>query len=298
MGRKANPGVSSSSQPPQQAVDVNSFFEALRGMTTAMLKQQQVNSTTGIPHMHTGAADGGKMTQLREFKKMNPSKFSGDPDPLVADRWLKEVKKILEIIDVAEGYRVEFAAHLLVGEADYWWDSVKGRENVKEMSWTRFEEFFLMDKAGIIEQRSEELQKSRENRDQSKSNQQKGGTNSSRRNHRPSPYQRPTGQNQRGSGTSSLGGPRVCFGCGQMGHIQKYCPSSKTSQTQTHRSHQQQSQSRGQYPPRQQTAQSQSELSQIEQRPHYQQPQTQQTTGQQGPPQQQGGGDLSKEKIN
>ncbi|KAF8408684.1 hypothetical protein HHK36_004747 [Tetracentron sinense] len=51
MGRKANPGVSSSSQPPQQAVDVNSFFEALRGMTAAMLQQQQVISTTEIPQM-------------------------------------------------------------------------------------------------------------------------------------------------------------------------------------------------------------------------------------------------------
>ncbi|PNX56563.1 hypothetical protein L195_g058268, partial [Trifolium pratense] len=51
---------------------------------------QGVQPPPSLPHNSSQEADERK---LRRFLKMNPSPFSGTTDPLVAQNWLKEMKK-------------------------------------------------------------------------------------------------------------------------------------------------------------------------------------------------------------
>ena len=39
---------------------------------------------------------------LREFRRMNPPKFSGQEEPLVADHWLIEIRRIFYTLGIHE----------------------------------------------------------------------------------------------------------------------------------------------------------------------------------------------------
>ncbi|GFS42179.1 hypothetical protein Acr_00g0078370 [Actinidia rufa] len=66
------------------------------------------------------------MEVVREFRKLNPPMFDGvSSDPLVADHWLLEIRKLFDVIDVTEDVvRVKLVACQLNGEANEWWKSV------------------------------------------------------------------------------------------------------------------------------------------------------------------------------
>lgn len=78
----------------------------------------------------------------REFQKQNPPEFHGEADPTLAERWLKQVRKVLDIVGTPAEYQVEFAAYKFQGEVDYWWDSIKARRDVAGMNWEEFTEVF------------------------------------------------------------------------------------------------------------------------------------------------------------
>ena len=57
---------------------------------------------------------------------MNPPTFSGEPDPLVAEDWLKQITKVLHGMKVTDDEtRVLLATFQLKVEAKVWWESVK-----------------------------------------------------------------------------------------------------------------------------------------------------------------------------
>ncbi|GFY93065.1 hypothetical protein Acr_08g0014610 [Actinidia rufa] len=100
------------------------------------------------------------MEVVREFRKLNPPMFNGvSSDPLVADHWLSEIRKLFDVLDVTEdAVRVKLVACQLSGEANEWWKSVlatrkasrglaRTAENVNEpdvenMTWAEFEAIF------------------------------------------------------------------------------------------------------------------------------------------------------------
>ncbi|GFZ06725.1 hypothetical protein Acr_18g0008950 [Actinidia rufa] len=100
------------------------------------------------------------MEVVREFRKLNPPMFEGvNSDPLVADHWLSEIRKLFDVLDVPEdAVRVKLVACQLSGEANEWWKSVfatrkasrglaRTAENVNEpdvenMTWAEFEAIF------------------------------------------------------------------------------------------------------------------------------------------------------------
>ena len=58
---------------------------------------------------------------LREFLRMDPSKFNGEVDPLEANHWLSELKKIFEMVEIVDrNIRISLASFQLVGEAGEW----------------------------------------------------------------------------------------------------------------------------------------------------------------------------------
>ena len=70
------------------------------------------------------------MTVLREFLRQSPPTFQGSPNPLDADRLIHRVKKVFDVIGVAEDLKFGLAMYLFDGEADHWWESVKRRKYI------------------------------------------------------------------------------------------------------------------------------------------------------------------------
>ena len=80
---------------------------------------------------------------IKDFKALIPPVFRGGVNFLEAEHWLKEVKKILDVLEVPQERRVSLASFMLRDEADSWWDMVKNTHDVPHMGWTQFEELLL-----------------------------------------------------------------------------------------------------------------------------------------------------------
>jgi hypothetical protein len=68
--------------------------------------------------------------------------FLGEPDAEIAGRWLHTIDDTLDQIQVAEGLRVNYVAHLLLNRARFWWDMVRSRTPAWSWSWVEFKEQF------------------------------------------------------------------------------------------------------------------------------------------------------------
>ena len=79
--------------------------------------------TEGRPVIHPVAgSECQNVSLIREFKALNPPSFRGGPNFLEAENWMKEIKKILDVMAVPEERRVSLASFMLRDEADNWWD--------------------------------------------------------------------------------------------------------------------------------------------------------------------------------
>ncbi|XP_073001464.1 uncharacterized protein [Typha latifolia] len=64
---------------------------------------------------------GGSAWSLNRFMQLKPPLFSGTTDPMEANRWMVDVRKILTAFECPESRQVTFATFLLRGEAEEWW---------------------------------------------------------------------------------------------------------------------------------------------------------------------------------
>ena len=82
--------------------------------------------------------------KLEGFLKLRPPTYDGtDPDPLVADDWLKEMEKKLDLTTFTDDECVGAATHQLIGAARAWWDNFSdSHEDPTNISWDEFAEAF------------------------------------------------------------------------------------------------------------------------------------------------------------
>src|SRR5919201_1711366 len=82
--------------------------------------------------------------KLEGFLKLRPPTFDGNnSDPMVADDWLREIEKKLDLTTYTDEECVGVAAHQLVGAARAWWDSYcDAHEDPGRISWEEFVEAF------------------------------------------------------------------------------------------------------------------------------------------------------------
>ena len=59
------------------------------------------------------------------FMKQNPPSFDGKPNPMEAENWFLQMKKLFEALDCTNSRKVQFATFKLIGEAERWWRSTK-----------------------------------------------------------------------------------------------------------------------------------------------------------------------------
>ena len=69
---------------------------------------------------------------------MKPPRFEGSTNPLDAKEWLNTMETILDVMELKDDEKIICTAYVLRKETHYWWEAVKTRRNVQEMSWADF----------------------------------------------------------------------------------------------------------------------------------------------------------------
>ncbi|XP_058192116.1 uncharacterized protein LOC131309513 [Rhododendron vialii] len=105
-------------------------------------------------------ADSRALSAMREFNRRNPPTFDGSSsDPLVADHWLAQIRKLFRALGITEDdLRVNIVVVQLTGEANEWWESVlesrkdarraarttaqANEPDVENLTWAEFEVLF------------------------------------------------------------------------------------------------------------------------------------------------------------
>ncbi|KAI8542958.1 hypothetical protein RHMOL_Rhmol08G0180900 [Rhododendron molle] len=66
------------------------------------------------------------METIREFCRMKPPQFDEESsDPLLADHWLSQIRKIFNALKITEDdLLVSIVACQLIGEVNEWWESI------------------------------------------------------------------------------------------------------------------------------------------------------------------------------
>ena len=80
---------------------------------------------------------------IKDFKSLVHPVFRGGINFLEAEHRLKEVKKILDVLEVPGERRVSLASFMLRDEADSLWVMVMSTHDAPHMVWTQFEELLL-----------------------------------------------------------------------------------------------------------------------------------------------------------
>ncbi|KAH0784113.1 hypothetical protein KY290_003711 [Solanum tuberosum] len=113
------------------------FREAIRMLSQAVTNQ--MGQQRGARH------EGADTSRIRVFLGMNPPSFMGSSTTEDPENFIEELKKIFDVMHVADIERVELAVYQLKDVTKAWFDQWKGGrvENAPPASWACFEETFL-----------------------------------------------------------------------------------------------------------------------------------------------------------
>ena len=63
---------------------------------------------------------------------------------MVADHWFRQIKKVLEAMDItSDAAKIRLAVFRLEGESHVWWDWAKTSRDIEAMTWAKFRELFM-----------------------------------------------------------------------------------------------------------------------------------------------------------
>ncbi|XP_016648315.1 PREDICTED: uncharacterized protein LOC103327202 [Prunus mume] len=111
---------------------------AIQDMASAIRETNQQNHE---PHQET--QDDQIMRIQGEFRKTRPPVFKGDPNPMAAEEWLRQIKRKMNEQRVPGNLKVTIASTYLEGQAYHWWESVLAMPDVEVATWVAFETMFL-----------------------------------------------------------------------------------------------------------------------------------------------------------
>ncbi|MQL81934.1 hypothetical protein Taro_014409 [Colocasia esculenta] len=79
----------------------------------------------------------------RNFKSLNPPRFSGSPDPDEAENWQEEIERIFQVMQCTNREKVVLATFQFTKDARAWWKATSAHlPNVAELEWAGFLEIF------------------------------------------------------------------------------------------------------------------------------------------------------------
>ena len=62
---------------------------------------------------------------INAFLLHRPPKFAGEPDPVIAEQWVMEIKRLFKVSPCTEQQKVLCATHLLIKDAYEWWETLQ-----------------------------------------------------------------------------------------------------------------------------------------------------------------------------
>ena len=78
-------------------------------------------AAAAIAHASIADSQGGP-SKLQRFRAHHPPTFTGGGDPMVADHWFMQIKKVLEAMEItSDPTRIRLAAFQLESEAQILW---------------------------------------------------------------------------------------------------------------------------------------------------------------------------------
>ena len=121
----------------QQSAAATQQFNAMAQQTAALTQQNL--------QQQQRAERNAEARGLADFRKHDPPKFYGEPNPDKADLWMQEIEKIFEALHCPNNVKVDYATYLLLGDAEYWWKGVKQAliAERREITWEIFHGRFL-----------------------------------------------------------------------------------------------------------------------------------------------------------
>lgn len=163
MTRRRNARTEETVPPPDWAQVVTELQRQLteqQQMIAAMMNQQgnpatpNQNNTPTIPVVEPEPVAAPvplvnlapvvrQEAYLIQWQRLRPEKFSGNCEAWDAQAWFKTMESMIELLDWPEHEKVKCVSFCLTGDARMWWDRVKVKRPVNQMSWADFEtEFF------------------------------------------------------------------------------------------------------------------------------------------------------------
>ena len=113
------------------------------GQAPPVFDQQAFVEAVGIAAAAIAGSQGGP-SNLQRFKAHHPPIFTGGGDPLVADHWFMQVKKVLEAMEItSDSTRIRLVVFQLEGEAQVWWKWARTSRDLEAMTWAEFQELFM-----------------------------------------------------------------------------------------------------------------------------------------------------------
>ncbi|XP_034701176.1 uncharacterized protein LOC117926612 [Vitis riparia] len=125
--------------------ELRETVELMRGQGSRRAGGTQGHEDSGHSHRRsrTERPVMNQMEAMKRFMVMQPPSFNGEPSAEAAEHWLRRMRRILVGLDIPEERRVGLATYMLVGKADFWWESMKRVYDTEVMTWEEFERIFL-----------------------------------------------------------------------------------------------------------------------------------------------------------
>ncbi|GKV48180.1 hypothetical protein SLEP1_g55007, partial [Rubroshorea leprosula] len=130
--------------------DQPSFMEIMQTMARTMAEQQELVKSLAEQQAKVIVKQQGKVSTsqlvqkggLAEFVKLAKPFYGDSKDPLEAESWIKEMEKTFRGQGVTEENKVPYAAYLLKGDANNWWE-VEESNLTPPIDWHTFTKAFL-----------------------------------------------------------------------------------------------------------------------------------------------------------
>ncbi|MQL69850.1 hypothetical protein Taro_002171 [Colocasia esculenta] len=104
--------------------------QTIQELTRALLQDAGAGGNCGAGDLH------------RNFRNLNPPRFSGTIDPDEAENWLKEIECIFCIMQCVDGDKLLLATFQLERGSRAWWESVEATRADAQFTWDEFNEHF------------------------------------------------------------------------------------------------------------------------------------------------------------
>ena len=75
---------------------------------------------------------------------MLPPTFTGEGDPILAEKWEEQIVKYLDLLEVPDDTtRIRLATFQFRDAAETWWKSIRNTRDVPKMTWKEFSKLFM-----------------------------------------------------------------------------------------------------------------------------------------------------------